>query len=113
MSSAVIGRPRRNGRDESYRITRKDGLLTEFNLHGRPVARRDRNGNAMAFAYNEDGNLSRVTDAAGRSLVFEYEGDTLAPGGLRYAKVATVVEELVDPATRSSHRWSRGKRGDT
>lgn len=71
--------------------------MTEFNIHGRPLEKRDRNGNAITFEYIGVGYLGKVTDASGRSLAFTYkDGDAFIKGAKRYAKLVQVEEQLPD-----------------
>ncbi|WP_041245337.1 phospholipase A2 [Geotalea uraniireducens] len=59
--------------DGTFVITEKDGLNHNFDQWGRILSRLDKNGTAMTFAY-DGGNLSGVTDGAGRTVTFAYDG---------------------------------------
>lgn len=55
-----------------------DGTKKLFDADGRLVAREDRNGNAVRFAYNGAGMLKSITDAVGAVTTFDYAGALLS-----------------------------------
>ncbi len=55
-----------------FTLTQKDGTQEIFNNPGFLVALIDRNGNKTTPSYASSGRLAKVTDAASRSLVFNY-----------------------------------------
>lgn len=60
---------------EGYELRHKRTLEVEvFDAEGRFIARRDRNGNEVTLTYDGD-RLSRVENASGRWLNFEYNDD--------------------------------------
>jgi RHS repeat-associated protein len=67
----------------AYTVTHKSGLETRFATRPQragvcyPAAVADRNGNATRFFYDSRGQLERVTDCYGRSLMFRYEHERL------------------------------------
>ena len=72
--------------DGSYTLTRIDKSKLTFNAGGKLTSEQDRNGHTTAIAYL-NGNISTVSDPAGRQLVFAYGANGL---------IATVT----DPAGR-------------
>ena len=69
----------------NYIYTLPDQTKLEFNGEGRLTKEIDRNGNAIALAYNAGKRLETATDGAGRKLTFKYT----AGGGQ--------VESIMDP----------------
>ena len=67
----------------AYTVTHKSGLETRFATRPQrgavrhPAALVDRNGNATRLFYDGRGQLERVTDCYGRSLLFSHEGERL------------------------------------
>ena len=58
-----------------YELRHKGTLEVEvFDAQGRLVGRRDRNGNPVTLTYAGD-RLTSVTNASGRALTFDYNGD--------------------------------------
>ena len=58
-----------------YELRHKGTLEADlFDGQGRLVGQRDRNGNAISLTYSGD-RLTSVTNASGRTITFEYNGD--------------------------------------
>ena len=60
--------------DNAFVITHKDGIKYIFSQDGKIASIVDRNGNAITFAYT-NGNLTAVTDPAGRVAALMYNAD--------------------------------------
>ena len=60
--------------DGTFVITKKRVCNSIFDQWGRIVSRIDKSGTSMTFAYS-NGNLSSVTDGAGRTTTFAYEAN--------------------------------------
>ncbi|WP_298814483.1 RHS repeat-associated core domain-containing protein, partial [uncultured Chloroflexus sp.] len=70
-------------------LTTKSLTSYEFDSSGRLIAQRDRNGNALRFAYNGD-RLVSITNDAGRTVMLTYNAQGLisaisAPEGKQYS----------------------------
>lgn len=58
--------------DNTFTLTKKDGTKYNFGTDGKILCILDRNSNAVTFAYT-GGNLTTVTDAAGRTSILAYD----------------------------------------
>jgi len=67
------------GPDGSFVLRSPDGFQRLYLQDGRLLAAQDRFGNRMTFAYDGRGNLSRVIDAYGREIDFQF---TAFPDGV-------------------------------
>jgi RHS repeat-associated protein len=79
--------------DGTFVIAEKDGVKYNFDTNGKITSTVDRNGNTMTFAYT-NGNLSTVTDPAGRTVDFSYDtsnriSSIVDPGGALYTLTYT------------------------
>lgn len=59
--------------DGTFELRFKEGQLLRFDTSRRPIAMVDRNGNTTTLSYNGS-QLTSVTDAVGRSITFQYNG---------------------------------------
>jgi RHS repeat-associated protein len=63
--------------ENGYAATTKDGVVYTFASDGHLVSVKDRNGNTLTVTTNNNGDVTRVEDTAGRSLSFAYTGGKL------------------------------------
>ncbi len=61
--------------DDSWTLSRKNGIIYNFGSFGRLTGIVDRNGNHINLTYNDDGFLTAVSDDCGRSLIFSYNSN--------------------------------------
>ena len=54
--------------DNSYTLITKDVIIYSFAVDGKLAAVNDRNGNALSFVYDGVGDLTSITDSAGRTI---------------------------------------------
>lgn len=115
--SFVIATLKQNS-DGSYTFTLPNQQADIFSSSGRLITQTDRNGYKTSLAYNGSGNLTSVTDPAGRTLSFSYANGLITsvtdPMGRKVAYGYDASQDLTsvtDPAgnvTRyvydSSHR---------
>ncbi len=77
----------RNG-DGTYTVADKTGGRAEFDTQGRGIALVDADGNRTTLTYDAQGQLTRVTDAAGRAIHLSYTDGRLTqiddPAGSLY-----------------------------
>jgi RHS repeat-associated protein len=59
-----------------YELTLHDQELLTFNAQGRFLSQVDENGNGLTFAYDGNGRLSTVTDAAERVVTFTHDSSS-------------------------------------
>ena len=78
----------KNG-DQTYTEETKRGSRLAFDADGRATSLEDANGNQTTLTYDSQGNLIRVTDAAGRSIELSCSGGRLI--------------EITDPIGRAFH----------
>lgn len=64
--------------DGSYEYRAKRGDLMRFDSTGRLTALADRNGNTTTLTYGNGNQLASVTDAVGRTIRFEYNGNKIS-----------------------------------
>ncbi|MCI0389182.1 MAG: DUF6531 domain-containing protein, partial [Acidobacteria bacterium] len=57
----------------TFEYRKGNGEVWRFDASGRPTAMVDRNGNTTTLSYTGS-NLTRITDAVGRSITLEYDG---------------------------------------
>jgi YD repeat-containing protein len=80
----------KNASEPIYVLTFQDQSVREFNLEGRLVRERDRNGNPLSYVYDlVTGDLAQMTDATGQSIFFDYSGRT--DGQPRYIRSLDAV----------------------
>ncbi|MFA5810975.1 MAG: DUF6531 domain-containing protein [bacterium] len=60
-----------------FELSRREGLVTRFDKEGRPIEKRDRHGNRIAYEYDEGGLVSSAIDVFGRRIVFGRRKDGL------------------------------------
>jgi RHS repeat-associated protein len=63
--------------DNTYTRRLKDGTEYHFNAAGLQTAMIDRNGNRTAYAYDDQGRLTTITDPANLATTFAYNGPRL------------------------------------
>jgi YD repeat-containing protein len=72
----------------TFELTGTDDTLETYDLNGRLLSIKRRNGYLQTLAYDDSGHLQSVTDSYGRTLTFEFTGDRLtrmiAPDGTYY-----------------------------
>jgi RHS repeat-associated protein len=61
----------------NYQLVRNDQVVYTFDAQGRLTALKDRDNQGLTLAYNGSGQLSTVTDAAGRQVTFTFTGNVL------------------------------------
>jgi RHS repeat-associated protein len=59
--------------DNTFTLTAKDQTRQDFGADGKLTAIRDRNGNALSFAYDNAGNLTAIIDTVSRTLALSYD----------------------------------------
>ncbi len=64
--------------DGTWTFTRRGRLLFTFDADGRLIEQRDLNGYETTLAYDTQGQLSTVTDPAGRALTFTWNAGRVA-----------------------------------
>jgi RHS repeat-associated protein len=64
--------------DGTLLFTRREQQFFTFSSKGQLISESDRNGYTTKLVYNDTGQLTTVTDPAGRSLKFTYTGSQLA-----------------------------------
>ena len=74
--------------DGSYLLKLKDGRESKFTAAGRLEWKKDRNGNQTTLTYDANGNLTKITDAFGRSLTFTMTGGRVTQVSDALGKVA-------------------------
>jgi RHS repeat-associated protein len=62
----------------TFTFTRRAQEFFTFSATGQLISEQDRNGYATTLSYDDSGRLSTVTDPAGRSLSFTYNGSQIA-----------------------------------
>jgi RHS repeat-associated protein len=60
--------------DGSFTVTRQDGYTYNFSSTGVWTSFCDRNDNCTSYTRNTDGNVTSLTDPAGRTITFTYTG---------------------------------------
>jgi len=65
--------------DNTYTLTRKDGIVYQLDTQGRLLSSTDRNGNSITLAYTNN-LLTSVTDPAGRITTFTYNASNKIRG---------------------------------
>ncbi|HEX7297382.1 MAG TPA: RHS repeat-associated core domain-containing protein [Solirubrobacteraceae bacterium] len=72
--------------DGTYTYTLPDQRAFTFSAAGRLVSEADRNANRTTISYDGDGHVATITDPAGRTLTYAYDGDLVSsvtdPSGL-------------------------------
>lgn len=76
--------------DGSFDLTFKDGRVHKFDLNGRLLWQKDRNGNQTTLAYDSNGILTNITDATGRVLNVSVNG---------YGNVSSISDSVGSVAT--------------
>jgi len=91
----------------TFTFTTKTGTKYQFSAIGRLLSLSDRNGYVTSFTYNAAGQLTTVTDPAGRSLHFSYRKNLVSsvtdPAG-------RVVSYLYDAAGDLVRSYDAGRR---
>lgn len=64
----------KNGSEPVYVVTFENQSVREFNSDGRLIRELDRNGQALEYDVDGNGNLLSMTDAANQSIYFNYNG---------------------------------------
>ncbi len=88
--------------DKTFTMTRKDGTRYNFGAAGKITSITDRNGNRQSFTYSGN-NLSTVSDPAGRTVSFAYDGANhltaiTDPAGYSYVlSVGTTLNSVTQP----------------
>ena len=60
--------------DDTYVLTKKDGIKYTFNINGRLTKTEDRNNNTTTFTYTGD-KLTEITNSVGRKTTLSYDSN--------------------------------------
>ena len=83
-----------------YTITFKDGSKRIFNNAGRLIAIQDRNGNQTSITIDGSNRITQVTDAAGRSIYFDYLNAA-------FPSLATALRDSIPSLSSTRPTWLR------
>jgi RHS repeat-associated protein len=90
----------------AYMLTRSDQVLYWFDVGGRLLSQRDRNGRGLDFTYDASGRLTRVTNGAGTNATISYDAAGLVT---RVAEGARSVDYIYADGRLVSMKDVRGQ----
>jgi RHS repeat-associated protein len=86
--------------DNTFTLTFKDGRVHKFSSVGKLLWQKDRNGNQTTLSYNQNGHLTGVTEAFGRTLtITPYDSSSPHYGLVHYISdsLGTIATYDYDP----------------